>query len=347
MNIPSLPDEITAAWEGINQPGVIHSSDTCIKTNDAFAVLFGYPRHENLTGRFMGEFFSPWPGSGIPRLGIREVMGRSRDGKRLDVEIVTLPFDPASGIFQTIVKDISELKEWEVRMLQAERLTAMGKLAGEIAHEINNPLGGIMLYANLLKEDMPAGGQESKNIEKIIRLASKCRMIAKGLLNFGRSSHKTTESVDLNLVIHEMFSLVEDHKIFSRVRSVFNLDANLPHIMVDKGQIEQVVMNLMINAGEAMKGHGELVVETSFNDTPSRTVCLKVKDNGPGIPDDAVQKIFEPFYTTKSPGKGTGLGLSITHGIVQRHGGKINVRSRKVKPGACFEVILPLNFGGR
>jgi signal transduction histidine kinase len=245
------------------------------------------------------------------------------------------------------VKDISELKAWEVRMLQAERLAAMGKLAGEIAHEINNPLGGIMLYANLLKEDITPGSPEWKNIKKIIRLASKCRMIAKGLLNFGRSSPKTTESVDLNLVIQEMFSLIEDHKIFARVRSRFNLDTNLPHIMGDKGQIEQVVMNLIINAGEAMKGSGELVVETMCEDRPAKSVVLKVKDTGPGISEDVAQKIFEPFFTTKSPGRGTGLGLSITHGIVQRHGGKINVLPRSEGFGTCFEVVLPLNFGGR
>jgi signal transduction histidine kinase len=339
--------EIIAAWEDIRQPGAIHSSDECILANDAFASLFGYSRASDLSGRFMGEFLSPWPGSGVPRLGRKEATGRMRDGKRVEVEIVTLPLDPSEGVFQTLVKDISELKAWEDRMLQAERLTAMGKLAGEIAHEINNPLGGIMLYANLIKEDLPDDSQARKNVEKIVRLASKCRMIAKGLLNFGRSSPKATESVDLNLVIHEMFSLIEDHKIFYKVRCVFRLDQDLSHIMADKGQIEQVVMNLMINAAEAMKGEGEMIVETFNSPPPTRAVILRVKDTGPGIPDEIAQKIFEPFYTTKPPGRGTGLGLSITHGIVQRHGGKINVKPRQNGKGTCFEVCLPLNFGGR
>lgn len=346
MKLEDIPQEILSAWSEINHPGIIHTSDTCLIANHAFVSLFGYTRASDITGRFIGEFLSPWPGSGPPRMGIKEAMGRIRDGRRTEVELITLPLDPVRGIYQTIVKDISELKAWEHRMLQAERLTAMGKLAGEIAHEINNPLGGILLYANLTKEDLQEESQALKNVEKIARLANKCRIIAKGLLNFGRSSPKTTESVDLNLVINEIFSLVEDHKIFSRIRTRFNLDSNLPHIMGDKGQIEQVVMNLMINAGEAMKGHGELVVETIHEKTPN-SVILKVKDTGPGISDEIIARIFEPFYTTKRPGRGTGLGLSITHGIVQRHGGKINIKQRSKSSGACFEVTLPLYFSGR
>ena len=259
----------------------------------------------------------------------------------MELELATMPMMDGDGvIYQSILRDVSELKSWEDRLLQAEKLTAMGKLAGEIAHEINNPLGGILLYANLIKDDISRESSIFPNLEKIIKLAIRCRIIAKGLLNFGRSSSRSYSSVDLNQVIREMFSYVEDHRIFKNINVEMDLSPNLPRLMADKGQMEQVALNLIINAGEAMEGKGVLNIKTMTSERP-KGILMIVKDTGHGIPREMMSRIFEPFFTSKKPGKGTGLGLSITHGIVQRHGGKIDVRSSSEK-GATFEVFLPL-----
>jgi signal transduction histidine kinase len=340
-----IPRELLESWREIQQPSVIHTAERCLKVNGAFLELFGLMREDRAEDRFMAEFISPWSPYRL-RMGVRQALGRRFDGSSFDAEVVSCPFCVVDHdlVYQSIIKDISRLKSWEDRMLQSERLTAMGKLSGEIAHEINNPLGGILLYANLIREDIPAGHEAEKNLEKIIKLATKCRIIAKGLLDFGRSSSRGYAPVDLNHVIHEMFSLIGEQHIFSGVKTKFQLDDGLPHLVGDRGQLEQVVLNLMMNAAEAMEGKGELVVTTRSTRKPPK-IQLLVEDSGPGIPEESRVKIFEPFFTTKRSGEGTGLGLSITHGIVQRHGGRISVETGSLG-GALFTVSLPLDNAG-
>lgn len=337
-------EEFLEYWKDISQPAVVHKKEEILFANEAFSMLFGYQRPEDLFGRSMGEFISPWP-SDIPKPGWRNALGRSGGGSNIDIEIVCLPFSIGDEIlYQSLIRDVSEIRSWEDKLLQAERLTAMGKLAGEIAHEINNPLGGILLYANLIREELHKDSPSYENTEKIIKLATRCRIIAKGLLNFGRSSSKSYAPVDLNQVIKEMYSLIEDHRILKNVKVKMQLERDLPHFMGDKGQIEQIILNLVINAGEAMCGEGSLLIKTDFLGD-QRIVRLIVEDSGPGISEELIPRIFEPFFTTKRAGKGTGLGLSITHGIVQRHGGRITVDSKPGK-GARFEVKIPLSGGG-
>ncbi|MGC8736869.1 MAG: two-component system sensor histidine kinase NtrB [Dissulfurimicrobium sp.] len=339
-----ITQEFIEYWQEISQPAVIHIKDTIIVANEAFSTLFGQQRNEDVPGRSMADFISPWP-MDTPRPGWRSAMGRRGDGSNIDIEVVCLPLSVSSGILhQSLIKDVSEIKSWEDKLLQAERLTAMGKLAGEIAHEINNPLGGILLYANLIKEELNEEDVSYENIGKIIKLATRCRIIAKGLLNFGRSSSKSYAPVDLNQIIKDVYALIEDHHILKNIEVDMRFKKDLPHFMGDKGQIEQAILNLIINAGEALNNKGKLIIETDFS-KEQRLVCLTVEDNGPGIPDDLLPRIFEPFFTTKRAGKGTGLGLSITHGIVQRHGGKITVNS-KPGYGTRFEVKIPLSGGG-
>ncbi|HID96779.1 MAG TPA: hypothetical protein EYP57_01085 [Thermodesulfobacteriaceae bacterium] len=340
-----LPDDFIQIWKQIDEPGAIHTSETCLLANDSFVSLFGYNRQEEVEGHPMGTFLAPWP-LGKIRLGRREVLGRHRNGSTMDIKITSMPLLCSEGriLYQTLVRDVSRLKSWEGEMIQSERLTAMGKLAGEIAHEINNPLGGILLYANLIKEDLSRNSQALGNLKKIIKLATRCRIIAKGLLNFGKSDRNPLVPVDLNQVIREMYSLIEDHKIFKWVRVDMRLDRDLPHFMGNKGQIEQVVINLLINAGEAMNGKGRLLI-SSARDEQSRKIRLVVEDSGPGIPEDIIPRMFEPFFTRKPHGKGTGLGLSIVHGIVKRHCGKISVHSRP-GCGARFEILLPVDGCG-
>ncbi len=339
-----IPESLKESWAQIKQPGIVHNSNVCLLANESFANLLGYVRKEELEGLQIGEFFSPWPAWEV-RLGRREVLGRRADGSTVDLELMTLPFYSGDEmLYQSLVRDISELRSWEDKLLQSERLSAMGRLAGEIAHEINNPLGGILLYANLLKEDMSDKRAAMSNVEKIVKLATRCRIIAKGLLNFGKSSSRSYAPVDLNQVVTEMFSLIEDHNLFKEIKVNIELDKDIPHLMGDKGQLEQVVLNLIINGAEAIKGQGHLYISTRY-DSGSKYVILAVRDTGIGIPEEIRHRIFEPFFTSKKPGRGTGLGLSITHGIVQRHRGTITIES-EVGSGTLFEVRLPVLVSG-
>ena len=344
-----LTDDIFESWEKINQPGVIHDGESVLLANEDFLRLFGYARAEEVVGRPMGEFVTPWP-SGSVRLGRRECTGRRSDGVRMEIETVCLPLAACEGVlYQTLIRDVSQEKNWEDRLIESERFTAMGKIAGEIAHEINNPLGGILLYANLMKEDVPENTPQRENLEKIIRLATRCRIIVKALLNFGRSTSRAYSPVDLNMVIRDMYSMVEDHKMFRQIKMDFRLNEELPHFMGDRGQMEQVVLNLLINAAEAIGGAGTIRIETRYlrgsldGTDPRNFIVFTVEDTGHGMSREVLQKIFEPFFTTKQGGKGTGLGLSITRGIVQRHGGKIKCESREGQ-GTRFVIEIPVDF---
>lgn len=339
-----IPRDLVQTLSRMTDPIAVHDDRTCLFANPALLELFGYVREEDLVGLPMGEILSPWP-AGPPRLGRRQAIGRRKTNPPLDLDVMTLPcLADGNILYQCVLRNVTELRTWEDKLLQAERLAAMGKVAGEIAHEINNPLGGILLYANLIREDIPADTPAGANLEKIIKLATRCRIIAKGLLNFSRSPAEAFAHVDLNQVIREMFSMVEDHRMFREVIVEMRLAGDLPHLMADPGQMEQMVLNLVTNAGEAIQGAGHVLIETRFLNTPAPTVVFSVQDTGPGIPDEVLPRIFEPFFTTKRPGKGTGLGLAITHGIVQRHGGRISVRSVRGK-GTMFEVSLPVGRG--
>ncbi len=268
--------------------------------------------------------------------GLFEMVAQRLDGSSFEAEVIRLPFK--GELSQLLVRDVSERRATEKMWLQAERLTAMGKLAGEIAHEINNPLGGIMLYGNLLKEDLPSESPLLEYVDKIIKLATRCRIIAKALLNFGRPEDGLEEWVDLNRVLQDMFSLIADHRLFREIDVHWELAPEIPLVQGNRSQLEQVVLNLIINAGEAMEGRGVLTLRTYASD--DEMVILEVEDTGPGIPQELLSRIFEPFFTTKTGGKGTGLGLAICHGIVKRHGGEIEVES-KPGEGALFRVKLP------
>jgi len=341
----NLSQKNQSFFNEINIPCFLHSDDIIVAYNDDVLRLLGFNRDDEIKGRHIGEFLLPWTNSNeIKKNCIKKFIARTKTGKHIDVEVVTLPFcqeNKDDFIFQSIIKDISHQRDWEERNLQAERLTAMGKLAGEIAHELNNPLGGILLYANLIKEDLKENSFASVNLDKIVKLATRCKIIAKGLLNFGKSSSTQFVSMDINQVIIEVFSFLENHLLFKDIDVKFFFDNNIPHFMGDKGGIEQVMLNLIINAGEALAGSGTLIIETLFEEE-KKGITIKIKDTGFGISKEIKNRIFEPFFTTKQGTKGTGLGLSITLGIIQRHNGKIDVYSEPGK-GTCFEIFLPLN----
>lgn len=271
---------------------------------------------------------------------------KKRDGSKIPVSLTGNTVKNKSGKtvgYEGIIRDYTERRRIEKELLHLERLAAMGKLSAEIAHEINNPLGGILMYAKLASEEPPQDGQ-IKYVKKIVKLATRCRMIIRGLLDFGRREEPAERQwVDMNRTILDMFDLVRDHILFREARVEMRLGEGLPLIWGNRGNFEQVALNMMINAAEAMEGQGTLTIETDYNQMEG-LFCIRFKDTGPGIRKEYVDRIFEPFFTTKKRGKGTGLGLSIVHGVIQKHGGSIQIAS-KPADGTTFTIQLPASAG--
>ncbi|MCD6506414.1 cache domain-containing protein [Candidatus Poribacteria bacterium] len=234
-----------------------------------------------------------------------------------------------------------KLKEAQEQVMRTEKLAALGQLAAGIAHEINNPLGGILIYSHLLLEDMPQDNPARENIQRIIHEATRCRDIVRGLLEFARRNEPKIEPTDVNRALHHALALVENQSIFRNIEVVRMFHPNLPPIMADPGQLEQAFVNIIINAAEAMEVEGgTLTIETKSSED-GKHVIVRISDTGPGIPPEYINRIFEPFFTTKQTGKGTGLGLSVTYGIIRRHGGSIEVES-EMGMGTTFTITLPL-----
>ncbi|KPK70099.1 hypothetical protein AMJ82_04000 [candidate division TA06 bacterium SM23_40] len=246
------------------------------------------------------------------------------------------------NIMASSLKERDEkLKEHaERRIMESERLATIGQLAAGVAHEINNPLGGILVYSHLLLEDTAEDDPKRANLEKIAGEATRCKDIIKGLLDFAHQTEPKIEPADLNRLVESALGLLEDQALFQNINVGRRLAPSLPEIMADGNQLVQVFINIMLNAAEAMEGRGDLLLATRLGGD-GRYVEVEITDTGPGIPEDVVEKLFEPFYTTKEVGSGTGLGLSISYGVIERHGGTIQVRSQ-VGEGATFIIRLPI-----
>ena len=235
---------------------------------------------------------------------------------------------------EQITKDARE-------MMEAKRLATLGQLAAGVAHEINNPLGGITVYAHLLLEDLPAGDPRADNVGKIINEAGRCKKIVKGLLDYSRQSGAQKESADINSILGAAVSLVAQQEAFGNVTVTRRLASDLPLVKVDVSQIEEVFTNILLNAAEAMGGEGEIDVET-FVTGGGDKVAVRISDAGPGIPPENLGQVFEPFFTSKETGHGTGLGLAISYGIVENHEGTLRAENNP-EGGATFIVELPLS----
>ncbi len=232
-----------------------------------------------------------------------------------------------------------KLSERDRKLLSTERLKATGRLASEIAHELNTPLGGILMYSHLLLEDLPEDDPRRDNIVKINKLAHRCKIIVQGLLDFAHQETPEPRPVQINRVIRNVVGFLEDHILLRRISIRMKLDSGLPTVQGDENKLEQVFINLLINAAQSMDGTGELSLHTEFVPETNR-VKVECSDTGCGIDDQDLGKIFEPFFTTKEGGKGTGLGLSICHGIVEQYGGTIDIETSRGH-GSTFTVSLP------
>lgn len=233
-----------------------------------------------------------------------------------------------------------ELREIQAHLIQSEKLASIGKLAAGVAHEINNPLGGILIYSHLILEDTPKGSPHCENLKKIVRETTRCKEIVKGLLDFARPKEPQMVPTDIHELLDKCLALMESHALFQNIRIEKSYASVCPRIIADSGQLQQVFMNIILNAAEAMNGNGTLTLRTSL-DPARQEVAVEIVDTGHGIKEEDKRRLFEPFFTTKEVGKGTGLGLAISYGIVKKHQGTIDVRS-EIGQGAAFTVRLPL-----
>jgi signal transduction histidine kinase len=232
-------------------------------------------------------------------------------------------------------EDRTKLQE---QLLHADRLATIGQLAAGVAHELNEPLGGILGFSQLASKHPEVPGQVKNDLSKIESASLHAREVVRKLMLFARQMPPSREEVDLNSLITEGLYFLESRCSKGGIDLEQVLSTDLPEVTVDPAQIHQVLVNLVVNAIQAMERGGRLTVETSCVDD---FVSLAVSDTGCGIPKELLEKIFVPFYTTKDVGEGTGLGLPVVHGIVTSHGGDINVQS-KVGEGTRFVVRLPV-----
>lgn len=231
---------------------------------------------------------------------------------------------------------------------RSERLAMIGRLAAGVAHEINNPLGSILLFSHLLLQKAPLEGLHRENLERIERETKRCQNIVQGLLDFAKKREPKAELVTLNKLADETIKIFENHPMCHNVKVTRQYQEDLPEILADPNQIMQVFANIIMNAVDAMKGQGGITIETAFihDDIEDHNSAeIRFSDTGDGMPPDVMERVFDPFFTTKGVGQGTGLGLSVSHGIVEGHGGTIKVRSI-LGTGTTFIVSLPINKKG-
>ena len=228
----------------------------------------------------------------------------------------------------------------QTQAARQQRLASVGQLAAGVAHEINNPLGGILTFASLMLEELPADSSYREDMEEIVRQAVRCRKIVAELLEFSRQREAQMASADINEVVSRTLALLEKQALFHNINVIRDFDPEMPVTVMDESQMQQVFMNIILNAVHAMNQRGDLTIETGHDDGKQH-VFVRITDTGCGIPQENREAIFDPFFTTKDPGKGTGLGLAVAARIVQAHGGRTDVES-EVGQGTSFIVFLPI-----
>jgi len=247
------------------------------------------------------------------------------------------------GFFHDLREELrlkDKMEKIQLQLMQAEKLSSLGKLAAGVAHQLNNPLGGITLFTKLLLEEYDLEEGARDDLHRILKDAERCRDTVKELLEFTRQTRHLMQPHDINLTISRTLFLLENQTLFNDIEIEKNMMPSPPFVMADTQQLNHLFMNIILNAVEAMEKNGKLTLKTSKSLNEDK-LNIEISDTGPGIPEDVLPHIFEPFFTTKEEGKGTGLGLSMVYSIVENHGGKIMAKS-KPGEGATFIIELPL-----
>ena len=246
-------------------------------------------------------------------------------------------------------EDVTDRKRTEVELIRSEKLASLGQLAAAVAHEVNNPLAGILVYIHLLLKKYKQGKLQTEEteiqLEKIGREVERCSRIIKNLLDFSRQSKVTMRAVDINEVITATLEIIGHQISLEDISTQMELCPTIPAVRADFDQIQQALMNIMLNAAQAMPEGGDLTISTSIvaaanvGGSTREAVRIDISDTGVGIPEEHMERLFTPFFTTKEKGQGVGLGLSVVHGIIERHQGRMEVESC---PGAGTTVSIYL-----
>jgi two-component system NtrC family sensor kinase len=251
---------------------------------------------------------------------------------------------------EKVEEAMRELHIAQAETVRSEKLASVGLLAAGIAHELNNPLTGVLTFSHLVRKKMPDGSPEAEDLDLVIQETKRCATIIRRMLKFAREQTPEKKFSDLNQLIEETAHLIEQPAHVDDIEIIMELDENLPALWIDEDLIKQVIMNILVNAQHAIEDEGTITIRTRVCDEYRRSeqggetvpmVEISVIDTGCGIAEDNLQLIFDPFFTTKGVGKGTGLGLSVSHGTVAAHGGEIEVEST-VGAGTVFRVYLPI-----
>jgi PAS domain S-box-containing protein len=267
----------------------------------------------------------------------------------LSASIITLDNKEVGsvGIFtdmRGVLKMRKELEDANIQLIQSQKIASIGRMAAGVAHEINNPLSAILLYAELLKEAFEERKGDLKDVQEIIAQTLRCKKIVSDLLEFSRKSAGMTSSFSLGQLLQKCLELLIHKAAFQNIRVETFMEEGMPNIVGDMSQLQQVFTNLFINAADAMEGKGKLEIRADFL-SETNMFLIKVTDTGPGIPEDIRDKVFDIFFTTKPVGKGTGLGLSISQNIIKIHGGSLTFHCPD-EGGTTFLIELPATYAG-
>ena len=349
---------------------ILNSVDAVIAADKTGKILIFNKAAEEISGYSADEALNHLDIRSVyPSDGAREVMRKLRSeeygekGKlksyqvnvlRKDGEIIPISLNAAIvyeedqeiatiGFFYDLRESIrikQELEKTQIQLLQAEKMTSLGKLAAGVAHQLNNPLGGIILYTQLVLEEYRLDEKVREDLGRILKDAKRCQDTVKELLEFTRQTRHLMQPHDINQAISRTLFLLENHTIFQNIEITKDLTPSLPLLSGDIQQLNHMFMNIFFNAAQAMDGKGKLTIRTCLLPGEDR-IAIEIGDTGRGISEENLPHIFEPFFTTKEEGQGTGLGLSLVYGIVQNHGGTIKAKSR-INEGSTFIIDLPI-----
>jgi PAS domain S-box-containing protein len=365
-NYRELEEEATRLAAAVEQAVdcvlISNSAGTIIYANPACLAVTGFPKDE-LMGRNLDVVFSRLfsrvrEGCGKDGMLKGRFPGRKKDGSAIEIDVSVSPLRRKAGSrianYVAVFHDVTLKAKLEMRMFQAQKMEALGQLAGGIAHSLNNILAPIILNAELLLAESPPDAASSKKLREILQAANRQRDLVKQILTFSRKSNPARVPARVVPILDEALKLVMVTLPASiEIRRHVSLSRDT--ILCNPTEIHQVIMNLCSNAADAIGGRPGRI-DVSLDNVrigpgspelenpeikPGDLLRLTVADNGVGIPSEYIGRIFDPFFTTKGPGTGTGFGLAVVHGIVRNHGGAVTVASQEGK-GARFEVYLPL-----